>query len=93
MFDIKINEKNVLVNGIIVGFHPVEKKINWQATNAGFAHLSFLLDFLVRAHNIQADKFQFEFQGLTACICDLESTQTFELAGPVFSKQEASSTG
>lgn len=91
MFDIKINEKNVIINGIFVGFHPVEKKINWQATNAGFSHLCFLLDFLIRLHNIQVDKFQFELLGLKSSICDMETGKSYELAGPVFTKQEVHS--
>jgi hypothetical protein len=76
------------MNGIIIGFHPVMKKINWQSTNAGFAHLCFFLDFLIRIHKIQVDKFQIELMGFKSCILDMESDETLELAGPVFSKQE-----
>jgi hypothetical protein len=78
------------MNGIIIGFHPELKKIIWQSTNAGFSHLCFFLDFLTRVHKIQIDKFQIELMGFKSCILDMESDKSYELAGPVFSKQEVS---
>lgn len=51
VFDFKINEKNVLVNGILLGFHPSEKKINWSSTNSGLAHLAFFLGTLFSLAN------------------------------------------
>lgn len=88
VFDIKINEKNVIINGIMMGFHPKEKKINWNETNAGFAHLCFFLDFLIRIHKIQIDKFQIELMGFKTSILDMESGKNYDLVGPVFSKKE-----
>ena len=88
MFDIKINEKNVIINGILMGFHPQEKKIDWNETNAGFSHLCFFFDFLIRIHKIQIDKFQIELKGFQTSILDMESDKIYELVGPVFYKKE-----
>ena len=87
---LKINEKNVLVNGIIIGFHPIEKKINWSSTNAGFGHLLFLCDFLIKNNQIKTNQFKIEGFGFQSCLSDMDTGKHFELNGPVTYKQEVS---
>ena len=71
-----------------MGFHPVQKKINWESTNVGFAHLGLLLDFLIRVHKVQVDPFQVQTSGFRVSVSNMENAKTFDVAGPVFSKQE-----